>query len=250
MPSSTETPLNDRDVGQPPKPVAAALGERPARAPSGGDQTTPPATPVRTWKVDVLAAFPHDPGAFTQGLVWHAGTLYESTGLYGRSSIRAVAPASGQVLLVHELDGSHFGEGLALVGDHLVQLTWKAGVALVYDRDTFELVDQWGYNGEGWGLAYDGEQLIMSDGSPRLTFRSAEGFRWLRTLEVTHGGKPLQRINELEWVDGYVWANLWGEDRLVRIDPATGQVNAEVDASGLLTLAESRLADVMNGVAH
>lgn len=201
--------------------------------------------------VKIVAVYPHDPTAFTQGLVWDGGMLYESTGLYGRSTLRRVEPTSGTVLDNRHLDHGFFGEGLTLVGDHLVQLTWKAGVAFVYEVGSMEIVDEWGYNGEGWGLATtpDG-RLLMSDGSSRLTARDPKDFRWLSTIEVTRGGEPVDHLNELEMVDGRLYANVWGRDRIVRLDPETGQVDAEIDASGLLTPAEQRMVDVLNGIAY
>ncbi|MEM6797032.1 MAG: glutaminyl-peptide cyclotransferase [Acidobacteriota bacterium] len=201
-------------------------------------------------RAEVVDSFPHDPGAFTQGLQWFDGELYESTGLYGRSSVRRSEPRSGRVIVQRDLDRAYFGEGLALLGDRLVVLTWKSGVALLLERETLELVDQWGFNGEGWGLTYDGSSLIMSDGTSRLTYRNTEDFGWLKTVEVTLDGKPVQRLNELEFVDGRLFANLWGEERIVRIEPESGRVDAVIDASGLLTPGESRMVDVLNGIAY
>lgn len=248
-PSSLQAPSPESPTSEPSSPeppvIETPTTESPAASPSAGEAPT-----VETLVVRVLATYPHDPGAFTQGLSLVDGVMYESTGLYGRSSLRQVAPESGQVLLRHDLPRRFFGEGLAVMGDKLVQLTWKAGLALVYDRETLEPIGEWGYNGEGWGLAWNGEHLVMSDGTPRLTFRSPEDFRWLRTVEVSLEGEPLHRINELEWVDGRLWANLWGDERLVRIDPATGRVDATVDAAGLLDVHESRMVDVLNGVAY
>ena len=200
--------------------------------------------------IQVLASYPHDPTAFTQGLMWHKGELYESTGLYGRSSLRRTVPENGEILVRHDLERHLFGEGLTLVDDKLVLLTWKAGLALVFDPETLEPIDQWGYNGEGWGLTFDGQHLIMSDGSPRITFRDRNDFRWLRTVDVTLKGRPLPQINELEFVDGQLYANVWGEDRIVRLDPETGVVNGVIHAAGLLSPQESRLVDVLNGIAY
>ena len=205
---------------------------------------------VEYFRLEVIDSFPHDPGAFTQGLIFVDGELLESTGLYGRSSLRRVDPYSGTILQQLPLDANYFGEGVAQVGDRLVVLTWKSGIALVFDKETFELVDQWGFNGQGWGLAYDGERFVMSNGSSRLTYRSAEDFRWLETVDVTLNGKSVERINELEFVNGKLYGNLWGEERIVRIDPKTGVVDGVIDASGLLSPAESRMVDVLNGIAY
>lgn len=206
--------------------------------------------PVEHLAIEIKAVYPHDPVAFTQGLVWDGGVLYESTGLYGRSSLRRVEPVSGEVMEIRSVDPNLFGEGLARVGDRLLQLTWHAGITLVYDLATLDLVDEYGFNGEGWGLAYDGERLAMSDGSHRVTFRDQEDFRWLATLEVKLEGKPVNYLNELEFAEGSLYANVWGEDRIVRIDPDTGRVTAVIDASDLLSPAEKSRVDVLNGIAY
>lgn len=200
--------------------------------------------------VKVLAEYPHDPTAFTQGLVWDGGLMYESTGLYGRSSLRRVDPMTGEVLDSRVLDPSFFGEGLALVGERLIQLTWKAGVAFVYDIGSLQVVDEFGYNGEGWGLAFDRGRLVMCDGSYRLTLRDPEDFHWRSTLEVTQNGDRVSDLNELEFAEGQLYANVWGQDRIVRIDPETGSVSAVIDASGLLSRQEKAMVDVLNGIAY
>ncbi len=205
---------------------------------------------VQRLSTKVLAVYPHDPGAFTQGLVWDGGVLYESTGLYGKSSLRRSDPGSGRVQEFRAVDPNLFGEGLARVGDRLLQLTWHAGIVLVYDLASLELIDEYGFNGQGWGLAYDGSRLVMSDGSHRLTFRDPEDFRWLSTLEVTMAGRPVQSINELEFAEGSLYANVWGEERIVRIDPETGEVDGIIDASGLLSPDEKSRVDVLNGIAY
>ncbi|MEM7349668.1 MAG: glutaminyl-peptide cyclotransferase [Acidobacteriota bacterium] len=207
-------------------------------------------TEVERLRVEVHAIYPHDPSAFTQGLVWDGGVLYESTGLYGKSSLRRVEPMSGEVLERRMVDPNLFGEGLAQVDDKLVQLTWKAGIALVYDLATLYQVDEFGFNGEGWGLAYDGESLMMSDGSHRLTERDRNDFRWRATIEVRLHGQPVDHLNELEFAEGDLYANVWGEDRIVRIDPSSGRVTAVIDASGLLTPFEKSRVDVLNGIAY
>ena len=206
---------------------------------------------VEQLKVEVLEVYPHDPTAYTQGLVWDGGVLYESTGLYGKSTVRRVDPESGLVLDKQVLDPNFFGEGLALVGDRLVQLTWKAGVAFVYELVGLELVDEFGFNGEGWGLAYDGkDRLVMCDGSSRITFRNPEDFRWVSTVDIRLRGQPLERLNELEFAEGQLYANVWQQEKIVRIDPDTGRVTAEIDASGLLDPRESAMVDVLNGIAY
>jgi len=198
----------------------------------------------------VLRSLPHDRTSYTQGLEWHAGALLESTGRYGRSVLRRVDPATGRVERERRLPEELFGEGLARVGERLIQLTWKEGRALVWSVAGLEPLGELSYEGEGWGLCFDGVDLVQSDGSARLTFRDAESFAPLRTLTVTLTGQPLRHLNELECAEGWIWANVYGSDRIVRVDPASGQVGALVDASGLLTSEESAGAGVLNGIAY
>jgi glutaminyl-peptide cyclotransferase len=198
----------------------------------------------------VMAEWPHDPRAFTQGLVFDRGQLLESTGQYGVSELRRVELESGRVLARVPLDASLFGEGLALVGDRLIQLTWQEGRAFVYQAASLERIAEWRYQGEGWGLTFDGQRLVMSDGSDILTFRDPRTFAHLGRLRVTLDGAPLPALNELEWAAGAIWANVWQTDRIVRIEPESGQVTAVVDASGLLRADERAGADVLNGIAY
>jgi glutaminyl-peptide cyclotransferase len=225
-------------------------------------RSTPLATepPLRRLRVRVLARYPHDTEAFTQGLLLHGGELYESTGQYGRSSLRRVEVETGRVLAERPLPAEWFGEGLARVpgegagGDRLIQLTWQEGVAPVWRLDGLERLGEHHYTGEGWGLCHDptvpGGRLVMSDGSARLTFRDPETFAETGAVAVTLEGRPVGLINELECVDGRVLANVLFSDNLLEIDPATGRVTALIQAAGLLTPAEARAADVLNGIAH
>ncbi|GEM_PF-551053 len=206
-----------------------------------------PVIPV-AYDVRVVERHGHDTSAFTQGLLWHAGELYESTGLVGRSSLRRWDLDTGRIAQRTEVPHV-FAEGLALVGDELFQLTWQDGVLLVYDRETFEKVREVEYEGEGWGLCYDGEDLVMSDGSDELTFRDPTTFAVRRRLRVRKVGRPVRMLNELECTGGAVWANIWQRDDIVKIDPRTGHVTATVDASGLLEPGERRGTDVLNGIA-
>lgn len=209
---------------------------------------TAPATP--TLQPRLLAEYPHDSDAFTQGLVHFKGSFYESTGLRGRSSLRRVEPATGSVVRDVELAATEFGEGLARVGDRLIQLTWQEHVAHVYDLENFELTGDHAYDGEGWGLCFDGHRLVMSDGSDQLFFRDPESFELLGSQPVTDAGVSVTKLNELECADGLVLANVWMTDSIVVIDPKTGRVLQRVDAHGLLTDAEAASADVLNGIAH
>lgn len=201
---------------------------------------------------EVLTTYPHDVNAFTQGLLLDDGHFYESTGIYGRSTLREVIPETGEVLREVSLPPEYFAEGLTLVDDRLIQITWREGTAFVYDLDTFEQTDTYTYEGEGWGLCYDGEQIVMSDGSPTLTLRDPETFGVTGTINVTLNGQGVEKLNELECVDGFVYANIWQSDSIVKIDKS-GAVVEEIDASNLLPEdVRARLVQdaVLNGIAY
>jgi glutamine cyclotransferase len=236
------------------RPAVAASSAAPATpaAPVAPAAPLAPAAPfaAERLRVKVLSVRPHDPAAYTQGLVWNRGTLYESAGLYGRSSLRQVDPKTGEVLRHADVPPRFFAEGLALVGNRLVQLTWKEGVAFVYDALSFGRVGEYHYDGEGWGLCDDGRRLVMSDGSDRLSFRDRRTFALLGGVNVRLEGRPVPQLNELECVGGEVYANVWTSEEIVRIDPASGQVSAVIDASGLLDAGERAHADVLNGIAY
>ena len=203
----------------------------------------------------VLRVLPHDAEAFTQGLLWHEGYFYESTGLYGESTLRRVDIVSGEPQVLLSIDEAYFAEGLERVDDKLIQLTWKAGAAFVYDLASFELLDTIEYEGEGWGLCFDGRFLFMSDSTPYLSLRDAETFELIVRAAVTYQGQilPPQLLNELECVGEHIYANAWNTEFIFRIDKWTGAVSAVIDASTLLTDAER--ADlppggVLNGIAY
>lgn len=219
---------------------------------AAGCEPAPPAAAdgVEELVVQVLEEYPHDPGAFCQGLVWHDGALYESTGLYGRSTLRRVDPVTGAILASLDLDPGLFGEGLALADGRFVQLTWKAALALVYDEKDLLAVDQHSYRGEGWGLAWDGKRFVMSNGSSRLTFRDPSTFEDVGHVTVTLDGRAIARLNELEVAEGLVYANVWQQDWIARIDPQTGHVTGRIDASGLNARVDRRLTDVLNCIAY
>lgn len=215
---------------------------------SAAEPQPSPATPARG-QVRILAVRPHDPDGFTQGLVWHGGRLYESSGRYGRSELREIDPESGEVLRRVALPAEQFAEGLALVGDRFYQLTWLEGIVRLWSRDRFEPAGELSYEGEGWGLAYDGERLYQSDGTSILKLRSPRDFAPLGELHVRRGELPEHYLNELEWADGALYANVWSSEEIVRIDPATGAVTAVFDASGLLEPEARPRVDVLNGIA-
>ncbi len=201
-------------------------------------------------RVEVVSVRPHDRAAFTQGLLWDAGQLFESTGLYGQSSLRRVDPRTGEVLQAVTLPADLFGEGLARVDGRLLQLTWREHVVREVDQRSLRLLRELAYEGEGWGLCYDGRQLVRSDGSSSLSLHRATDFTATGRVEVTRRGEPVARLNELECVGDAVYANIWQTDEIVRIDLGTGQVTASIDASGLLSHEEAAAADVLNGIAY
>jgi glutaminyl-peptide cyclotransferase len=207
-------------------------------------------TAVERLRPTVVAELPHDADAFTQGLELSPdGALYEGTGLAGRSQLRELDPATGAVGRQVPLPGRLFGEGITVVDDRIWQLTWRDGVALEWDRAGLTLRRQVPIEGEGWGLCRDGDRLVRSDGTDRLRFHDPESFAETGSVAVTLDGEPVTALNELECVEGQVWANIWQTDRIVRIDPADGRVTAVVDAAGLLDPERRADADVLNGIA-
>ncbi|HLF84673.1 MAG TPA: glutaminyl-peptide cyclotransferase, partial [Blastocatellia bacterium] len=193
----------------------------------------------------------HDPTAFTQGLLWHDGGFYESTGQYGQSKLRRLEFPSGKVLKGISLSPELFGEGLALVGSRLIQLTWKSHRGFVYDLNTFRLLREFSYDTEGWGLTYDGKNLILSDGSSDLFYLDPQTFRPVRKLAVRMNGQPIRELNELEFIDGEIWANAWQTDLILRIDPSTGRVTSFLDLNGILAPSDKTgTEDVLNGIAY
>ena len=230
---------------------ASCSAQQQETTPEESEQTPPP-TGVAELEPQVLGSYPHDTDAFTQGLLLHNNLFYESTGLRGRSSLRKVELETGEVLEQISVPEQYFAEGLALVNDRLIQLTWEAGEAFVYNLD-FEQTGSFNYEGEGWGLCYDGESLYMSDGSATLDRRDPETFELEEEVAVRLRGAPVVRLNELECVADSIYANVWQTNDIVRIDKASGQVTAVIDASELLT-AEERAGlesgGVLNGIAY
>ena len=210
------------------------------------DPTVP--DPIPTYGYRVINEYPHDPEAFTQGLMYDDGMLLEGTGLYGQSSIRRVALATGMVLQQRDLAASYFGEGITAVGDRLLQLTWKSGKGFVYDKETFNPSGSFSYSGQGWGLTYDGERLIMSDGTAYLRFLDPETFAQTGRVEVRGADGPVTRLNELEYIRGEVFANIWQRNTIARIAPLTGRVTGWIELGGLL--GKQSQPDVLNGIAY
>jgi glutaminyl-peptide cyclotransferase len=215
--------------------------------PGGIEQRSAPAP---TFKYRVVRSYPHDRQAYTQGLVYREGVLYEGTGLNGQSNIRKVRLETGEVLQTRRLDARYFGEGIAIVGNNLIQLTWQTEVGFVYDLATFEPRSTFKYPGEGWGLTYDGKRLIMSDGSPVLRFLDPTTLHETGRLTVRDAGIPVEELNELEVVKGEIYANVYQTERIARISPKTGLITGWIDLSGLLTPHEAAGTEVLNGIAY
>jgi glutaminyl-peptide cyclotransferase len=207
---------------------------------------------VQYFTYDVINTFPHDPAAYTQGLVFRDDALYESTGLNGQSSIRKVELQTGKVLRKVEVAPQFFGEGLALLNDRAYQLTWQSQQGFIYDPNDFRLLKTFNYTGEGWGLTHDGHSLILSDGTPRIRFLDPETFAVQRTINVADGQLPIHQINELEYIKGEIYANIYQTERIARIDPQSGKVTAWINLSGLLSQQDrqQRPVDVLNGIAY
>ncbi len=211
--------------------------------------------PPLTYGYELVRSYPHDPAAFTQGLVYENGKLYESTGLYGTSTLRVVDLQTGAVEKMNRLHPRLFAEGLTVFGDRLIQLTWKSRLGLVFDKHSLKLLRTFEYPTEGWGLTHDGHQLIMSDGSATLTFLDPDDFRQVRQIQVTDRGQPLTQLNELEFIQGEIYANVWKSTRIARISPKTGRVTAWIDLSGLnpprpAQTREDEQRYVLNGIAY
>lgn len=204
---------------------------------------------VATLGLRVLAVYPHDTNALTQGLFWHDGSLYESTGFRGESTLRRVDLESGKVQQQHKLPDTIWAEGLARVEDRIIQLSYKTGRAWEYDLNSFEPLREFEYDTEGWGLCYDGTQLWMSNGSTQLIQRDASSFEKLGSVTVTSKGKPVEKLNELECTPDWIYANIFKTNHIVRIDPLTGEISATIVADGLLTAEERESAGVLNGIA-
>ena len=206
--------------------------------------------PPPVYGYTIVATYPHDPDAFTQGLFWLDGALYESTGLVGRSTIRRVNLADGRVLQSVAIPAGQFGEGIVNWGRQIVSITWQSGTGYRWDRASLRRLGEWHYQGEGWGLTQNGADIVMSDGTPQLRFLNPATLAERRRITVTIAGRPLAALNELEWVNGEVFANVWHSGFIVRIDPATGIVKGVID---LRPLAEANGAvedNVLNGIAY
>jgi len=219
------------------------IGGQPSQAPG------PRRPPEYTFKI--IRTFPHDPAAFTQGLVYHDGFFYEGTGLNGRSSLRKVRPETGEVVQHVDLPSEYFGEGIAIVRNKVIQLTWQSHVGFVYSLSDFKLLKQFSYAGEGWGLTSRGNELFMRDGTAEVRVLDAVTLKEKRRFTVRDGDTPVDQLNELEFVEGELFANIWQTDRIARISPQSGKVLGWIDLSGLLSPVYRRQdGAVLNGIAY
>ena len=204
----------------------------------------------KEYTYEIINTFVHDSNAFTQGLVYEDGFLYESTGLNGHSSLRKVELKTGKILQQFNLKDEYFGEGITIFNDKIIQLTYRSNVGFVYDKKTFELLHEFNYPTEGWGITHDGKDLIMSDGTPTLYFLNPETFELTSRVAVFYKGSLLKNLNELEYINGKIYANIWNTDNIVIVDPQTGHVTGIIDLHGLLSEQESKTAEVLNGIAY
>ncbi len=215
-----------------------------------GDRSGPEGCRPRRYGYTVVRAHPHDPDAFTQGFLHHGGLFYEGTGRYGASTLRTVDPGTGKVLRMAKLPPTVFGEGIALHDGRIIQLTWRAGAGIVFDLDTFRPIRTFRYPGEGWGITHDGARFIMSDGTAELRFWDLSTFRETGRVTVRDRGEPVERLNELEYIKGEVFANVWLTDRIARIDPDSGCVTGWIDLAGLRPSGLRGKGEVLNGIAY
>lgn len=206
-------------------------------------------TPILQY--EIINSFPHDPKAFTQGLVWENGFLYEGTGLYGRSSLRKLDLETGEILQQYNLPDDFFGEGITIFEDRIYQVTWKEKIGFIYDLNTFQLLGTFSYPHEGWGITHNGEYLIISDGTPILHFLEPSTLEEAKQVQVYENQIPINRINELEYIQGKIYANIWQTDRIAIIEPESGKITAWLDLSGILDPTDvNQKIDVLNGIGY
>jgi glutamine cyclotransferase len=235
----------DPDDGTNKSTVNGAENRRAGATPAASSEQVP------TYNYEIVNTYPHDPTAFTQGLVFQDGALVESTGLEGHSTLRRVELQTGRVLQSMDVPKFYFAEGMTLFAGKIYQLTWKGEKGFIYDPHTFQKTGEFNYTGEGWGLTHDADSLILSDGSEQIRFIDPNTYQVKRTISVLDHGRPLREINELEYVKGEIYANVWHDNRIARIDPQTGRINGWIDLSGLLRPGEAGSPEaVLNGIAY
>lgn len=205
---------------------------------------------VPIYSYNIINAYPHDTSAFTQGLFYEDGFLYESTGEFKGSALRKVDLQSGEVLKIHKLNENYFGEGITFYNNKIFQLTWKSKMGFIYDKDSFKLINKFYYNTEGWGITHNDEHLIMSDGTHEIYFLNAKNFKRCYSIKVHDKFRAITRLNELEFIRGEIYANVWRSNKIARICPHSGKITGWIDLKGLLNYKESKNADVLNGIAY
>ena len=229
--------------------IACSTSMESPSSPETPTSTNTDITPLFTYRI--VNTYPHDPNAFTQGLVFEEGVLYEGTGRYGQSTLRRVDLETGDILQLRELPEQFFGEGIAIYENRIIQLTWQSNTCFVYDKTTFELLDEFHYPTEGWGITHDGRRLIMSDGTATLHFLDPQTFEETGRIEVFDNGAGVRRLNELEYIQGEIYANVWQTDYVARIDPHTGEVVGWINLEGLLNPEDCvEPVNVLNGIAY
>ena len=236
-----------------------AQSPTPTPGPSPTPEPTPTPTPTATptgetspisYTYEVINVYPHDSNAFTQGLAIDEGVMYEGTGLTGESSLRRVDLETGDVLQIYELPSNLFGEGITVFDDKIIQLTWQSQIGFVYDKSSFDLLQNFSYSTQGWGITTDGTRLIMSDGSANLYFLNPETFEKTGQVEVHDGNTSVTKLNELEYINGEVYANVWLTNKIAIINPNTGQVTGWIDLTGIYTPGTGDSNNVLNGIAY
>lgn len=204
--------------------------------------------PIYSYKI--VNVYPHDASAFTEGLVYEDGFLYESTGRFNESTLRKVDLQTGEVIKLHKLDGNYFGEGITVYDNKIFQLTWKTNVGFIYDKDSFNLTNKFYYNTEGWGITHNDEYLIMSDGTDEIYFLNPKNFKRVYSIRVHDEFRPITRLNELEFIRGEIYANVWRSDKIARICPHSGRITGWIDLKGLLSPKEYKNAGTLNGITY
>jgi len=205
---------------------------------------------IPIYSYDIINTYPHDSSAFTQGLIYECGYLYESTGKYNESTLRKIDLQTGEVLKLVKLDNNHFGEGITLYNNKIFQLTWKSKVGFVYDKDSFKLISKFYYKTEGWGITHNDEYLIMSDGTEEISFLNPRNFKKEYSIKVHDELRLIKGLNELEFIKGEIYANVWRTDRIARICPFSGKITGWIELKGLLSPKEYKSADTLNGICY
>ena len=205
---------------------------------------------IPRYSYNIINTYPHDVGAFTEGLVYESGFLYESTGKINESTLRKVDLQTGEILKLHKLDENYFGEGITLYDNKIFQLTWKSNVGFIYDKDSFNLINKFYYNTEGWGITHNDENLIMSDGTDEIYFLNPKNFKKVYSIKVHDEFRPVTKLNELEFIQGEIYANVWKRNKIARICPHSGKITGWIELKGLLSPKEYKNAGTLNGITY